>query len=444
MLLIFFPFVGFFGYIFFGQNFRKNKKLKLKGIEDKIHRCRVLEEIKLYSKKIYFNDPEMEVYRDNIHLNLVSSESLFTQDNQVEIYVTGSEKFDSLLKSLESARKYIHLEYYIFRSDNLGKKIISILEEKAKQGVEVKLLYDAIGGINLSTLFFKNLKHNGGHVACFFPSFLYYFNLRVNYRNHRKIAIIDGEEAFVGGFNIGDEYLGLSKRYGLWRDTHLKIKGSAVNDLQRQFIFDWQFASKNEMKFAEKEYFQNQKNYGKTGIQIVSSGPDSKWTSIKDSYFKIINSSRKNIYIQSPYFIPDESIFEALKVAALSGIDVRIIIPDKPDQIFVHWASSSYMGELLESGARCYQYNNGFMHSKMLVSDGRVASVGTANIDIRSFYLNFEVNAFIYDRSVAESLEESFIKDISNSTEITLEMYSQRKLNIKIKESVSRLLSSLL
>jgi cardiolipin synthase len=444
MLLIFFPFIGFIIYILFGQNYRKNKRLRLKKVEDRFHRKAALQEQKLDHNKMVFHDPEIEKYQDNIHLHLAGSEALFTQDNLVEVYISGDQKFPSLLKCLESAQKYIHIEYYIFRSDKIGKQIIRVLEKKAAEGIEVKMLYDAIGGINLSDIFFKRLKKNGGKVVSFFPSFLYYFNLRINYRNHRKIAIIDGREAFVGGFNVGDEYLGRSKRFGFWRDTHLKIMGSAVNGLQRQFILDWRFASKHKMKYDEKEYFPTRKPLGKTGIQIVASGPDSKWTSIKDGYFKIINSSQKRIYMQTPYFIPDESIFQALKVAALSGIDVRIMIPDKPDQIFVYWASYSYIGDLLESGARCYTYNKGFIHSKMLVSDGITGSVGTANVDIRSFQLNFEINAFIYDTDVAGQLEKNFINDITDCTEITLEIYNRRSLNIKIKESFSRLLSSLL
>lgn len=444
MILLFLPVIGFVLYVFFGQNFRKNKRLRLKIEKEKFQRRIKIQESKLENNNMYFFDSEVDNYKDLIHLNLSGNSALFTQDNKVEIYTVGQTKYDSLIESLKAAKKYIHLEYYIFRSDNIGTKILNVLEQKASEGVEVKLLYDAIGGINLSSYFFTKLKKNGGQVASFFPSFLYYFNLRINYRNHRKIAIIDGEVAFVGGFNIGDEYLGQSKKFGFWRDTHLKICGSAINGLQTQFLFDWKFASKEPMKFKEEDYFPERASQGKTGLQIVSSGPDLEWTSIKDGYFKIITSAKNNIYIQTPYFIPDESILQALKVAAIAGIDVRIIIPDKPDHMLVYWASYSYIGDLLRAGVRFYVYNKGFIHSKMLVADGVIATVGTANVDIRSFHLNFEINAFIYDQITAKSLEDYFILDLKDSTEITNELYDNRSDIIKLKESISRLFSALL
>lgn len=444
MTLIFLPIVGFILFVFFGQNFSKNKRLRLKIEEDNFHKYIWRQETKLENNRMNYSNPEIIKYQDLIRLNLIGNESLYSEDNLVEVYVDGKQKFDALLESLVAAKKYIHMEYYIFRSDDIGRKILRILEQKASEGVEVKMLYDAIGGINLSSYFFNELKKHGGQVASFFPSFLYYFNLRINYRNHRKIAIIDGKQAFVGGFNVGDEYLGLSKKFGYWRDTHLKIKGSAVSDLQRQFLLDWKFASQKPMKYDEYKYFPKPKVKGNTGIQIVSSGPDSIWTSIKDGYFKMITSANKNIYIQTPYFVPDESILQALKVSALSGVDVRIIIPDKPDQPFVYWASYAYVGELLNSGVKCYTYNKGFIHSKTIVIDSLVSSVGTANIDVRSFNLNFEINAFMYDKSLAEKLEQHFIDDLTFCTEITLDLYNKRSTNIKIKESISRLLSALL
>jgi cardiolipin synthase len=268
-------------------------------------------------------------------------------------------------------------------------------------------------------------------------------NIRVNYRNHRKIAVIDGKEAFVGGFNIGDEYLGENKRFGYWRDTHLKIVGSAANSLQQRFLLDWRYASNEKIAF-DKKYFPCIYSNGNIGIQIVSSGPDSEWEQIKNGYIKMINSAKKSVYIQTPYFIPDESILEALKIASLSGVDVRIMIPSKPDHLFVYWASLSYVGELLKSGVKSYKYNKGFIHSKAIVVDGKISSVGTANMDVRSFRLNFEVNAFIYDSSVSERLTKIFEEDIKCCTEITQELYGSRSLFIKFKESISRLLSPVL
>src|SRR5699024_4986358 len=242
----------------------------------------------------------------------------------------------------------------------------------------------------------KRLEESGGEVAIFFPTFVPSLNIRINYRNHRKICIIDGKEAYTGGFNVGDEYVGLSKKFGNWRDTHIKIKGSAVNSLQWRFSLDWKFASKKEIP-VNHSYLHDESKNNNVGIQIVSSGPDSKWPSVKDGYMQMISNAAHKIYIETPYFIPDDSILEALRLAGLSGIDVRVMIPNKPDHPFVYWASMSYIGELLEAGVRFFTYERGFLHSKVVIADDFISSVGTANLDIRSFKLNFEVNAFIYD-----------------------------------------------
>ena len=300
-----------------------------------------------------------------------------------------------------------------------------------------------MGGRSLPRNFFKELIEAGGEVACFFPPFSANLSIRVNYRNHRKICIVDGKEAYVGGFNIGDEYLGKSKKFGYWRDTHCKIKGSAIHGLEWRFLLDWRFAANEEIANMEK-YFLPKDTIGETGVQIVSSGPDSKWTSIKDGYFKMIINARDKVYIQTPYFIPDDSILEALRVAGLSGVDVRIIIPSKPDHPFVYWASLSYIGELLQAGVKFYTYENGFIHSKVVLMDDVVSSVGTANLDIRSFKLNFEVNAFIYDEKVNNEIVDQFIRDLDMCREITIEEYEKRSYIIKVKESISRLLSPIL
>jgi Phosphatidylserine/phosphatidylglycerophosphate/cardiolipin synthases and related enzymes len=277
----------------------------------------------------------------------------------------------------------------------------------------------------------------------FFPLPTSFNNIRVNYRNHRKIAVIDGKEAFLGGLNIGDEYLGENKRFGYWRDTHLKIVGSAINSLQQRFLLDWRYASNEKIPF-DKKYFPLLQFQGESGIQIVSSGPDSEWEQIKNGFVKMISSAKKSIYIQTPYFIPDESILESLKIASLSGVDVRIMIPNKPDHLFVYWASLSYIGELLKSGVKSYKYDRGFVHSKTIVVDGKISSVGTANMDVRSFKLNFEVNAFIYDSNISKRLKSIFEEDMVFCTEITHELYYSRSIIIKFKESISRLLSPVL
>ena len=445
MVLFFMPLLGFILYIFLGQDLRKKKIFFLKKEEEyRIFPLLQLQDELIHANKLVVKNQQINQYRDLIHLHLNSNQSFFSQDNKLEVFVDGKLHFEDLLANLKNARIYIHMQYYIIRNDVLGRQVLDVLVEKAHQGVEVRLLYDGMGCIRLPRHFFRPLLEAGGQVVCFFPPFLPYINLRINYRNHRKICVIDGRQAYVGGFNIGDEYLGLSK-LGYWRDTHIKIEGSAVMGLAFRFFLDWRFAAKDYAPVDEK-YFPYCNTGGQTGVQIVSSGPDSQWAAIKDGYLKMISGARQSLYIQTPYFIPDESILEALKVAALSGVDVRLVIPEKEDHLFVHWASLSYMGELLEAGVSCYTYKKekGFIHSKMMVMDGFVSTVGTANLDMRSFHLNFEVNAFIYDEDISCQLEAIFMRDLDDCEQLTLDHYRQRSVNVKIKEAFSRLLSPLL
>lgn len=255
--------------------------------------------------------------------------------------------------------------------------------------------------------------------------------------------IIDGQIGFIGGFNVGNEYLGLKKSIGYWRDTHLLVRGSAVHEMQIRFLLDWKISSAEELTYSLK-YFPQPAVTGQTGIQIVSCGPEAPQEEIKQGYLKMINSAKKNIYIQTPYFIPDESIQEALKIAVLSGVDVRIMMPNKPDHPFVYWASYSFIGDLVKIGVKAYLYEKGFLHAKTIVVDDIISSVGTANFDIRSFKLNFEVNAFLYDREIAQKLQQAFEQDMLDCTLLTFEKYRKRSVLIQFKESVSRLFSPLL
>ncbi len=442
MVLFFIPVLGFVLYIFLGQDLRKKKIFFLKKEEEyKIFPLLELQDELIHANKLVLKNQRINQYRDLIQLHLNSNQAFFSQDNKLEIFVDGRLHFEDLLASLKKARVYIHLQYYIIRNDGLGRQVLNLLVAKAREGVEVRLLYDGMGCMRLPRNFFRPLLEAGGHVASFFPPFLPYINLRINYRNHRKICVIDGRQAYVGGFNIGDEYLGLSK-LGYWRDTHIRIEGSAVMGLAFRFLLDWRFAARDYAPVDEK-YFPYYNTDGETGIQIVSSGPDSRWAAIKDGFLKMISSAQQRLYIQTPYFIPDESILEALKVAALSGVDVRLVIPEKEDHLFVHWASLSYVGELLEAGVSCYTYKKGFIHSKMMVMDSFISTVGTANLDIRSFNLNFEVNAFIYDEDISTQLEAIFMRDLDDCEELTREQYLQRSVNVKIKEAFSGLLSPL-
>ncbi|OLS02053.1 cardiolipin synthase [Tissierella creatinophila] len=444
MVLTFLPIVGFVLYLFIGQDLSRQRIFKVKKEEDSYFRNLAIKQKKqINNGKLMLKNPNIYIYEDLIKMQLMNSEAYYTEDNNVELYFSGKEKFKALLESIESAENYIHIEYYIFKSDGIGTEVIDALKKKALEGVKVKLLIDGMGGRKINKRERKSIIDSGIELAVFFPPFVPLLNVRINYRNHRKICIVDGKEAFMGGFNIGDEYLGRSKRFGNWRDTHIKIKGSAVSSLQWRFFLDWRFAAKEEIN-ACQSFLHEADTKDNVGIQIVSSGPDSKWPSIKDGYMKMISDARDKLYIETPYFIPDESIFEALRLAGLSGVDVRIMIPNKPDHPFIYWASMSYVGELLEAGVKVYTYENGFLHSKVLIADEFVSSVGTANLDIRSFRLNFEVNAFIYDEDVNIKLTERFLEDLNLCKEITIQSYGKRSRYIKFKESISRLLSPIL
>ena len=322
------------------------------------------------------------------------------------------------------------------------------MARKAAEGVEVRLLIDHLGSINTPGNFYDELRRAGGKVAYFFPLKLPTLSLRLNFRNHRKMVIIDGTIGYIGGFNVGDEYLGLNPRFGYWRDTHLRIEGSAVKQMQVQFLMDWHVSqlSKDTDHFNRLElpYFPDIPGRGRAGIQILSSGPNNAEEQIKNAYIRMISSARRYVYIQTPYFIPDESMYAALRIAAMSGVDVRLMMPSKPDHKFVYWASISYFEHMLEAGVSCYVYKKGFLHAKTLVVDGEVASVGTANMDIRSFRLNFESNAIIYDSASAAKLARIFLDDLEHCDQLTLEEYKKRPLSLRFRESIARLLSPIL
>jgi len=442
------PILGFLFYLFFSQNLTKRKIFKYNTPEN-IRYNLLLRQQRRSLSKIIVIDPNspLEKYRRSIEFHLNVSQALYTNNNKISIYTDGKAKFEALFDSMESATSSIHVEYYIIKYDSLALRMMDILTRKALEGVEVRLLFDAMGGRYLPKSILESLVSAGGQIGVFFPSKIKLINLRINYRNHRKIVVIDGTTGFVGGFNVGNEYLGLNPKMGYWRDTHLKIHGSSAYELQLRFLLDWRASSSENLVIDEdsqNKYFPAISQTTGAGIQIVSSGPDKANQQIKQGFLRMINNAESYILIQSPYFVPDESILEALKIALLSGIDVRIMIPNKPDHIFIHWATLSYVGELIEYGAKVYIYENGFLHSKTIVVDDAVCSVGSCNFDIRSFRLNFETNAFIYDHATSTELKNVFVEDIKLCTYYSKEIYSKRGHIIKIKESISRLFSPLL
>ncbi|MBM7540865.1 cardiolipin synthase [Amphibacillus cookii] len=443
LVLTFVPVVGFALYLVFGRKL-SGKKLFVWDNKSRLGVKKAVEnQLQLLDEDSFPIPDHYQKHKDLFYMHLRNNDAILTQENEVEIFNDGQAKFDALIRDIEAASHHIHILYYIVRSDKLGYRIADALIKKAKEGVTVRFLYDDMGARRLKRHFIHQLKQAGVMVESFFPSPIPKINLKINYRNHRKLAIIDGKIGYIGGFNIGDEYLGEDPKFGYWRDTHLRIVGESVRNMQTRFILDWNQASKQQILQYEPTYYQAEPT-GDVGIQIVSSGPDSEWEQVKYGYIKMIMEAEEYIYIQTPYFIPDESLADAVRIAALSGVDVRIMIPNKPDHPFVYWATFSYIGNMLEAGAKIYIYQNGFLHAKTIMVDGKLASVGTANIDVRSFRLNFEVNAFLYSEDVTNRLVQDFKGDMEESYLLTYEAYKKRSIWIRFKESVARLISPIL
>ena len=444
LVLYFIPVLGFLLYLLIGQDMRKSKMFKNKELEDVVQSAVLKQEQKVKNKRIFNDDGKLFRYHDLVMYNLAAAKSVYTDDNDVEIYTDGKEYFAHLYEAVSTAKEFIHIQSYIIKNDELWQALEKLLYKKVKEGVQVRILYDSMGCRKMGKRDWERIQRKGIQVGEFFPAFFKRLHLRINYRNHRKIIVIDGTSAYVGGFNIGREYLGLDKKCGYWRDTHLRISGSAAVSLHVRFILDWNYATKQNLFENENLVHEFVPGQGKEGVQIISSGPDTQNQEIRDNYQKLIGKARDHVYIQTPYLVPDEIIVNEIKMAAYSGIDVKIMIPCKPDHPLVYWATYSYVGELIDAGVKCYTYDNGFLHAKGVMSDGLVCSYGTANMDVRSFALNFEVNATIYSQKTTSKLEKIFEEDLEYCTEITPEVYAKRSLAIRIKEQFSRMFSFIL
>lgn len=441
--MVLLPVGGLILYIFFGQNYRKDKIISKKSI------------LQVESINGYYDTLEKRFSNDNISLpgryshvkELISllfknNHALFSDDNDVKILMGGKETFDTLLQDLRNAKTYIHLEYYIFTDDVIGTKILNVLEQKAKEGVIVRMIVDDVGSWHLKRPFYRKVRNMGIEIYQFLEVRFPYFTSKINYRNHRKIVVIDGKTGFVGGINVADRYVDGVPELGPWRDMHMRIEGSAVNNLQSIFILDWYFVSRQ--RITDKSYFPQHPERDGVRCQIAWSSPDSDWKTIEQAFFRIISTAKNYVYIESPYFLPTESLMMALKTAALSGIDVKIIMPGKSDAYMTAASSRSYIRELLNSGVKVFFYYGGFLHSKVMISDDIIASVGTANMDFRSFESNFEVTSFVYDESVCKTVKSHIEKDISESKEISLKQWRKRPRLQKIGESFARLFSPLM
>ena len=438
------PIVGFVFYLFLGIDLHKRKMFQTKAIYDQKKKGIQKQRKSIKNHELVLTHPEVSGFEELILYNLNCLGATLEDDNEILIYTDGNSKFDALIEDIKQAKVYIHLQYYIIKKDVLFERIVKELIKKVDEGVEVRILYDAMGCRGIRKIYWRQLKKKGILVSEFFPAALRRLHVRINYRNHRKIAVIDGTIGYVGGYNIGKEYIDLKKRFGHWRDTHLRIDGSAVKDLELRFLLDWDYSNNEDLFEMSEFFFPKYKGKGNSAVQIITSGPDEETENIRDNYLRIIEKANHSIYIQTPYFIPDESILNALSIAVKSGISVNIMIPCMPDHLFVYWATYSYIGQLVLEGANCYTYDGGFLHAKGVIIDERCYSYGTANMDIRSFKLNFEVNAVVFDKKEAKKMVRIFKDDVLHCTKITKKEYEKRSLKIRFKEQACRLLSPIL
>ncbi len=443
LVLILLPIFGIFFYLFFGQEYRKRKLFSRKGIKSlgKFRRLS-LKQLREISQNNLLLDSKVLEKETIIHLLLNNSDSLLTTGNKIKIYNSGKETFEAIFDALANAKHHIHLEYYIFSNDTIGNKLKDLLIKKSKEGVEVRVIVDDVGSWSLSKKFISELKSNGVEIYSFMEVRFPRLTSRANFRNHRKILVIDGKVGFTGGINIADRYVEGAEGIGPWRDAHLKITGDAVVCMQVIFAADWYFVIHENL--SGRKYFPPLTNARGVPVQVAASGPDSDWENIGQAIFAAIATAKRKVYLTTPYLMPPDQIISAIKTTALSDVDVRIIIPGKSDSRISKWCSLSYIEELLEAGVKIYFYEGGFIHSKYIMADGIFSSVGTTNLDFRSIETNFEVNAFMYDEKFTGRLERIFMNDLKKSRQVFLEQWQKRPWHYKLRESLAHIISPML
>ncbi len=435
------PVLGALLYLVFGRTFRRRKLMRRNdSIESRLERIVNNQQRRLAGSDVVIGDKGPKK-KKLIRLLLKDALAPLTVNNRLEVLTNGEDTFKALFEALEGAKDSIHLEYYIFKDDEVGRDVLKILSGKASDGVEVRVLVDGWGSRKIAKGL-SGLRRAGAEAEWFLPVRFPFLSSKLNLRNHRKIVIVDGRLGFIGGLNIGDEYLSRNKKFGFWRDTFVRLEGESVHFLQTVFLNDWYFATRRSVD--GRKYYPHLERVGEQLSQIAASGPDSDWEPILQVFFTAMTGAQNKIYIETPYFIPDDSALMALKTAALSGLDVKIIFQGIPDHKLTYWASHSYFAELLEAGVRIFSYRKGILHAKILIIDGEIGSVGSANFDMRSFRLNFEISAFVYNREFAARLEQDFEHDLADSEEIRVEEFHRRPISYRIKESGARLLSPLL
>ena len=438
LVLLFVPVLGMFFYVLFGQDLRKKKIISKKSIRRVTDRPVASFDI---------NRLDAGLMSDN-QLNLIkmlyrNSDAAGYAYNKIEILPTGERTFDAVFNAIRNAKEHIHIEFFIFDDDKISNQLREILIQKAQEGVRVRMIYDYWGSFDLSKRYLKSLRDAGVYVRSFLPfRFRFQFSSsRINYRNHRKLVIVDGKIGFTGGLNIADRYI-YGNTLGKWRDTFVSFEGAAVHGLQLLFLVDWYFVDRKLI--TDEKYFPKPEAFDTNLVQIVSSGPDSDWEAIMQGIASAMMSATKYIYIQSPYFMPNEVIASCIQMASLSGVEVRLMIPFRSDSRLSDASTFSFLGEALEAGVRVFHYKNGFLHSKAIVIDDSISIVGSCNLDERSFVHNFEANAFIYETKTALKLKDLFVNDMENCVEFTLEAWVKRKRRQKLKESFARLFSPLM
>ena len=437
IILLLFPFVGLVLYVLFGKgaSFGKKKKFLNKYTEDEKYKKLINSQIDLIGGSD-FSDNIKELIRFNL-----SSGSLCSADNEAVIYTRVANFYDDIFIEIDKAKSFVNVQYYIIRSDEIGKKLIKLLAKKAQEGIKVRLLYDDLGCMFVNKSFFKELKDSGGEVYSFFPSFFKLINRNINYRNHRKMIIIDGYTAYIGGSNIGGEYLGKNKITNPWTDCNIKFKGTAAMHLNIRFLQDFNFACKKIAEPIPAIVQSGNKNI--LPVQILSDGPDTIEGSIEQAYIKAIYNAKKKVYIQTPYLILDRAFLLALVTAVKSGIDVKVMLPSVPDKKIVYYATLSYAADLIKEGVKVYA-REGFLHSKTLVVDDEICSIGSFNIDIRSFFLQFEITAFIYDKKTVSEMCAVFENDMQKCTELDNNYLINRPISQKFKEKITRLFTPIM
>lgn len=445
LVILALPIVGIILYFSVGVNYRKQKLYKKKLNIDQQKLQEIQTKVEHYRAKLLETETQKIQHFAQLAYNS-HYDSLISGGNLAELLINGEQKFPKLLQDLRNAKHHIHIEYYIYENDVIGNEIAEILIQKAKEGVKVRFTYDDFGSNRLTEKFKKLLKHSGVEAVPFYKIKWWLFANGINYRNHRKIVVIDGKIGYVGGINISDKYINNGKNKLFWRDTHVRIEGFAINSLQLAFLVDWNFCAQQNLGYSEDYFFTEKREMFKADhlVQIVSSGPDSDFPNIMFAMIQAIMLSKKKILITTPYFIPESSFINALKIAKLSGVEIKILVPGISDSAFVNAISNSYYEELLEIGIEIYKYQKGFVHAKTMVCDDLISFVGTANLDQRSFDLNFEIHSIVYDEVVAKKHAAVIEKDFMDSEKLNLEDWLKRSKLKFFTERTARLLSPLM